>query len=175
MTQGVNGHVLAQSTARACCPADAVHRPWGDGLIGPGSGKEKVAWSDRLPILTQDGQQTGREPDEAILLPLGLTDAKDHPLTVDVGNAEPSDLRDSQSSGVGGHEDGPMFDMRDRPKEPCDFLEAQNDREFSGLLGANDIFDNPLLAHGDAVEELQSASSLVVVAPGDVPLLNEMK
>jgi hypothetical protein len=68
-----------------------------------------------------------------------------------------------------------MLDVSNRPKEPRDFLKAQNDQELSGLLGTNDIFNDPLLAQGDPVEELQSASSLVVVAPGDVSLLDKMK
>jgi hypothetical protein len=68
-----------------------------------------------------------------------------------------------------------MLGVSNRPKEPRDFLKAQSDQELSGLLGTNDIFNDPLLAQGDPVEELQSASSLVVVAPGDVSLLDKMK
>ena len=87
-------------------------------------------------------------------MPLGLADAKDHPLAVDVGHAKPGDFRDPQTGGIGGHEQGPMLDVGDRPKEPGDFLKAENDRELSGLLGTNDILDDPNLAQGDPVEEL---------------------
>src|SRR5262249_48111826 len=80
MSQGMNSHVLVQAAALTCGPAGAVHGPGGEGLIGPGSGEEIITGPDRLPILAQDLQQPRREPDEAILLPLGLADAKDHPL-----------------------------------------------------------------------------------------------
>ena len=65
-----------------------------------------------------------------------------------------------------------MLGVSNRPKEPRDFLKAQSDQELSGLLGTNDIFNDPLLAQGDPVEELQSriepdcSSSRRRVAPG---------
>jgi hypothetical protein len=41
-----------------------------------------------------------------------------------------------------------MLGVSNRPKEPRDFLKAQSDQELSGLLGTNDIFNDPLLAQG---------------------------
>ena len=68
-----------------------------------------------------------------------------------------------------------MLDVGDRFKELSDFLKAEDDRELSGLLGTNDLVDDPIAAQGDPVKELQGASSLVVIAPGDVSLLDEMQ
>ena len=52
-------------------------------------------------------------------------------------------------------------------EEPDQLVGAQDDGELLRLLGTDDVLDDPILAQGDAVEELQGAAGLVVVAPGE--------
>ena len=83
--QGVDGDVLAQARGLARpgthfrAPRCAVI-----GSIRDVTGEEPVGRPDRLPVLAEDREQSGREHDVAVLVPLGLADADDHPPAVDV-------------------------------------------------------------------------------------------
>ena len=99
----------------------------------------------RFPVFPEQGQQPGREHDVAILGPLGLTDANDHALAIDVVDAQGQDLGDPQARGVGGHEDGPMAEAGDGLEEASDFLEAQDDRELGLTAGAGQAVEPQFL------------------------------
>ena len=58
-------------------------------------------------------------------------------------------------------------------EELRDLVGAEDDGELLRLLGADDAVQDPLLAEGDLVEEPQGGEGLVVIAPGDVLLLDE--
>ena len=45
-------------------------------------------------------EQDGRENDVPILLALALLDPDEHPVTIDIGELERSDLRGSQAGGI---------------------------------------------------------------------------
>ena len=127
------------------------------------------------PIFPEQGQQPGREHDVAILGTLGLTDANDHALAIDVVDAQAQDFGDPQARGVGGHEDGPMADAGDGLEEAVDFLEAQDDRELGLAAGAGQAVEAPVLLECDPVAEFESTQGLVVSAGGDVPVLGEVE
>ena len=151
------------------------HAPGGDGPIGRGAGEEEVARPGGLPVGAEDLQQPRREHDVAILLPLALADADDHALAVDVGDAQAGDLGDPQAGGIGGHEQGAVLEVGDGGEEAGHLVGAQDDRESAGLLGRGDARGDIVAAQGLAVEEAQGAAGLVIVAHGDVPLLEEME
>ena len=107
------------------------------------------------PVVTEQDQQPGREHDVAILGSLGLTDADDHALAIDVVDAQAQDLGDPQAGGVGGHEDGPMPDAGDGLEEASDFVEAQNDRQLGLASRTGETVEAPVPTQCDPVEEFQ--------------------
>ena len=152
-----------------------VHRAGGDGAARDVAGEEPVGRPGGLPVLAEQGQQPRREHHVAVLAALALADADDHPLAVDVVDAQGDDLGDPQPGGVGGHEDGAVLEADDGREEPGDLVGAEDDGELLGLLGAGDALQDPVRAEGDLVEEPQGGDGLVVVAPGDVLLLDEVE
>src|SRR5262249_418602 len=52
---------------------------------------------------------------------------------------------------------------------------AEDDGEGLGRLGAGDLFDDPLLAQGDAVEEWEGQAGLLLDVAGDLPLLDQVE
>jgi hypothetical protein len=68
-----------------------------------------------------------------------------------------------------------MLDAEDGGEEPCDLVGAEDGGELLGLLGAFDALQNPLSFEGDLVEELECGDGLVVDAPGDVLLLDQVE
>ena len=140
----------------------------------PGTGTKLRSSPTGLPILSKEIQQPRGEHDVAVLASLGLTDADDHALAVDVLDAQCNHLRDPQAGSVGRHQNGAVLEVGDGLKELADFRRTQDDGQLLFLLRADDALDDPVLAEGDVVEEPQSAEGLVVVAPRDVPLMDEM-
>ena len=126
--------MLLQPCGAARLLAGFIHGPVGDRPTGdisreePGTGPVDLAAPMSFPVFPQQGQQPGREHDVAIFGPLGLTDADDHALAVDVVDAQGQDLGDPQAGGIGGHEDGPMAEAGDGFEEAGDFVDAQDDR-----------------------------------------------
>ena len=62
-----------------------------------------------------------------------------------------------------------------RVEEACHLVLAEDDGELLGRLGAGDLFDDPLPAQGDAVEELEGQAGLLVDVAGDLSLLDEVE
>ncbi len=107
--QGVNGDVLAQPGMAASLDARVPHRLCGQGPVRNLARKEPVFRLDHHPVLAEDCEQSGREHHLAVFVPFALADADDHPTAIDVGDLQGHDLRDTQSGGVGRHEDGAML------------------------------------------------------------------
>ncbi len=53
-----------------------------------------------------------------------------------------------QAGGVGGHEDGTVLDADNGREEPGHLIEAENDGETFGLLGAADAYHDPFAVEG---------------------------
>jgi len=175
MAKGVDGNVFIQTRGPSGLHTDPMDRPDSDGLAWNLSGEEPVSRAGDLPVFAKQGQQSWREHHIAIFAPLALKHAKDHSLAVDVADTQGNHLRDPQACGVGGHEDGAVLDTNDGPKEPGHFLKTEHDGEPLGLLGANDAYQDTLPTEGDLVEEPQCSDALIVEAPGDLLLLDEME
>ena len=60
-------------------------------------------------------------------------------------------------------------------EEACHFVEAEDGGEPLGLLGERDAFQDVPAIEGDLVEEPQRGEGLVVDAPGDLLLLDEVE
>ena len=96
-------------------------------------------------------------------------------MAVDVVDAERDDLGDAEAGGVGGHEDGAVLEAEDGGEEPGDLVGAEDGGELLGLLGALDALQDALSFEGDLVEEPEGGDGLVVDAPGDLLLLDEVE
>ena len=94
---------------------------------------------------------------------------------VDVLDAEPGDLGEPQPAGVGGHEQRTVLGVLQRVEEACHLVLAEDDGERLGRLGAGHLFDDPLPAQGDAVEELQRQAGLLLDVAGGPSLLDEVE
>jgi hypothetical protein len=100
---------------------------------------------------------------------------EDHAGAVDVLDAEPGDLGEPQAAGVGGHQQGAVLGVLQRVAEAGHLVLAEDDGELLGCLGVGDLFDDPILAQGDAIEELEGEAGLLVDVPGDLPLLDQVE
>ena len=67
-----------------------------------------------------------------------------------------------------------LMSMR-RREERGDFVRAENDRESLGLLWERNAVQDVFPSKRDLVEVTQRAERLVVDAPGDFLLLNELE
>jgi hypothetical protein len=67
-----------------------------------------------------------------------------------------------------------VLEAGDGLEEPDHFVGAEDDRELLGQLGAGDALQELIPAEGDVVEEAEGGDGLVVIAPGDMPLLDEV-
>ena len=68
-----------------------------------------------------------------------------------------------------------MLDVGDGGEEPGGLVGAEDDGELLGLLGAADALQDAVSFECDLVEELECGDGLVVDAPGDVLLLDEVE
>ena len=128
-----------------------------------------------LPVFPEQGQQPGREHDVAILGPLGLTDADDHALAIDVVDAQGQDLGDPQSGGVGGHEEARWRRLVMAWKKRLTSSRLKTTGELGLAAGAGQAVEAPVLLECDAVEEFEGAEGLVVGAGGDVSVVGEVE
>ena len=80
----------------------------------------------------------------------------DHPLAVDVLDAQSGNLGDPQAGGIGGHEDGTVLEVGDGGKEAGHLVGAEDDREGEGLLGRGDALRDVVASQGLPIEEAQA-------------------
>src|SRR4029079_2746351 len=99
----------------------------------------------------------------------------DHAPAVDVLKAQGEDLGDPQPGGVGGHEDGAVFQAGDGAEDALDLVGAEDHRQVLLDLGVAERARVPVAAEGDAVEEAQGGEGLIEVAPGDAAPLGEVQ
>lgn len=68
-----------------------------------------------------------------------------------------------------------MLDGDECGEETSDLVEAEDDGEPLGLPGAGDADEDVVASEGDLVEESECGSCLVVDAPGDLLVLDEVE
>ena len=90
--QRVNRDALAQSGFPSGPLADLVDGVNRDGPLEQSAGEEVLAGPHSYPVSAEHLQQPGREHDVAILAALALANADDHPLAVDILDAQFGDL-----------------------------------------------------------------------------------
>ena len=68
-----------------------------------------------------------------------------------------------------------MLEVGDGGEEAGQLVGAEDDREGAGLLDRGEAGGDVVAAQGLAVEEAQGGAGQVIVAAGDVPLLEEVE
>ena len=68
-----------------------------------------------------------------------------------------------------------MLEVGDGGEEAGQLVGAEDDREGAGLLDRGEAGRDVVAAQGLAVEEAQGAAGQLIVAVGDVPLLEEVE
>jgi hypothetical protein len=68
-----------------------------------------------------------------------------------------------------------MFEVADGSKEASDLVSAEHDWETARLTNWGDAGRDIIAAQGDAIEEAQSASGLVIVTQGSTAVLDEVE
>jgi len=130
--------------------ARLLHGALEDVPAGDIAGEEPRLGLLRSPPVAQDLQQLRGEHDLAILVPLALLDANDHPLAIDRGGLEGDGLGDAEPGGVAGGEDGAMLEAGHATEEVLDLLRTENDGQFLGFLRYGDeVGQVPILVQGD--------------------------
>jgi len=104
-----------------------------------------------------------------------VADVDDHAGAVDVGDAQAGDLGDPQPGGVGGHEQGAVLEVAEGGEEASQLVGAEDDRETAGLLDRGEARRDVVAAEGLAIEEAPGAAGELIVAVGDVLLLEEVE
>jgi hypothetical protein len=84
------------------------HRVTGEGPLRILARKEPVRRPVHAPPGTQDLEQLRGQHHVAILVPLPIIDAQDHPLAIDGGDREPHGFRDPEAGGVARRQDRAM-------------------------------------------------------------------
>ena len=89
---------------------------------------------EALPVPTQSGEQDGAEHDVAIAAPLAVADVDEPALAIDVDGGQGTGFADAQAAAVCGHQDDAVLDRLDGVEHAADFLQAQNDGQWTRHL-----------------------------------------
>ena len=127
-----------------------------------------------MPVVAQDGEQSGGEHDVAVLAAFSLVDANDLAPAVDVGRAQADCLRHPHAGRVAGGQDGTVLESGRTVEEAEDFLGTGDDGQLAGLLGRWDgLLDVPTSLEGDLVEEAQGGDCDPDRAGRHLPVVGE--
>ena len=146
----------------------------GERRLGGPPGEEPLWRPVGLPVGAELPQKRGREGDVAVLAALARLDAEDHPLAVDVLDAEVECLGDAQAGGVDRLEEGAVLEEPHSRQDPRDLYHAEDHGELLGALGEGEVLDREGPAECLPVEEAQGADGLVEGGPGCPGLLDEV-
>jgi hypothetical protein len=115
--------------------------------------KQPFPRTDDLPIDTKKFEKGLGKWDQPILPALPLANVDHHPRAIDIRGSEANRLRNTQSGGVTGHQDGPVLHVGDAREESENLLPAWDRGETLLWRRAGDLRDVPGLLQGDLVEE----------------------
>jgi hypothetical protein len=111
-----------------------------------------------FPILMQELKKTTNERDVAVFGPLCVAHVDQHACNVDVpGTAEPTNLRDSHSSGVSRCDNRSVLDGLYGPKQSKNLILAEHVRQGFRLFRIRYSMDFLRPIEGDSIQELHSS------------------
>src|SRR5271166_6486446 len=152
VAQRVRGDRLGDAGPAPRLFTGVLHGESRDRLIGDVAGKQEILRVDGTPIRPENLQQPRREHHAAILPPLALLHADDHPLAVDRRWRQADRFGDTQAGRVADGQDGAMLPAIDGVEEPGDLVLAEHDRKLLRLAtGGDDLVDAPTPSERDLV------------------------
>ena len=124
-----------------------------EGLCSGMVGEEPMVGTVLAPVRPQQLQRSLGQGNVSVLAPLAVTDADDHPATVDVLDTEMDGFRDPQAAGV--HHDGahPSGRPADVGQELAGLVAAEDGGQLPVALKADEVEDGQGVAKGVAEEE----------------------
>ena len=123
VTQGMHGDPLRQTRLGDDLPQNLVHCG-GSNMTLRFLTREQVL-SLRpgcLVVLAQQNQKALSQHDVAVFFTFSRTDMDAHPLTVNIGDAKSAYFRNPETGGIGGGNDGFIFNRADGLKNPEELL-----------------------------------------------------
>src|SRR6266481_9407799 len=109
----------------ACLPAGMLDGMRGDRVTGDIAWEEPDLRAHRIPVFAQDYQQLGRQHDVAVLAPLALHHADDHPPAINGAGFQTDGFGDAQAGSVAGGQDRSMFQAFDAAEKTQNLLAAE--------------------------------------------------
>lgn len=128
-----------------------------------------------FPVEAKFIEQTVREDGVAVLGPFGLFDADHHTIAIDVRDFEVSDLANSQTGGIGGHQKDAVSRRVSASEEPFDLLTAEKFWESGRFLASGNGEVDPVPAQDFEIEEAESRYGDIATAPGEAALDGKVK
>ena len=154
MAQRVRGDRLGDASPAPRLFTGVLHGEGRDRLIGDVAGEQEILRVDGVPISPENVQQPRREHHVAILPPLALLHADDHPLAIDRRWRQADRFGDTQAGRVADGQDGAMLPAVDGVEEPGDLVLAEHDRKLLRFAtGGNDLVDAPTPSERNLVEK----------------------
>src|ERR1700733_7433765 len=154
VSQRVRGDRLGDAGPAPRLFTGVLHGKGRDRLIGDVAGKQEILRVDDAPIRSENLKELWREHHAAILPPLPLLHADDHPMAVDRRWLQADRFGDTQAGRVADCQDGAMLPAVDSVEEPGDLLLAEHGRKLLRLAtGWDDLVDAPIPSERDLVEK----------------------
>jgi hypothetical protein len=112
--------------------------------------------------MAQQRKQLGRQHDKAILMAFGLLNPDDHPLAIQVGQAEGAEFGEPEPGGIERGEDGAMLQVAWGRKDGSDIGGTEESRELTLPPGIGNMFQHPLVSEGGVIEEREFGISEII-------------
>jgi hypothetical protein len=103
----------------------------------------------------------------------GLLNPDDHPLAIQIGQAEGTEFGEPEPGGIERGEDGAMLQIAWGHKDSSDIGVAEDRGELALPPGIRNVFQHPRVPEGGVIEEAEGTDGLMKGGPGDLPVLGE--
>ena len=156
MAEGVERNGFGDSRCGHGFLEGATHRSSGDWSLRFLAGKEVGSlWMNVFPVLMQEVEKTTTERNVSVFGPFSVAYVDQHACAVDVsGTAEPTNLRDSHSSGVSRRDNRSVLDGLYGPKQSKNLILAEQVRQGFRRFRIRYSLDFLRPIEGDSIQEL---------------------
>jgi hypothetical protein len=104
----------------------------------------------------------------------GLPNPDDHPLAIQIGQAEGAEFGEPESGGLERSEDGAMLQIVWGHKDSSDIGVAEDSRELSLPPGIGNMVQHPRVPECGVIEKAEGTDGLIKGGPGDLLVMGEI-
>jgi hypothetical protein len=179
--EGVAQHVgadpFSEPAALPGLTASGLHGAGADMiLVVPGRGKQpRAGRTQDAEVGAEEGQQGGRQHGVTVLGALGVFEAQEHALAVDVADFERHRFGDAEPGTIAGQQDGALFEPVQVVEEMLHLLGGENDGKLFFYAGAREVLLFPGHLQGDQEEKLDSGDEGADALGGEFPFLAQVE